>query len=123
MPSEKGGTRSGAAKVKTKQGSNEKKNLNNMSFQQRRSRHPTPTLTEELTGATFSSIRTAKFKNIIKSLLGYSTLKYIHYTGQAVRTRQPIFFNRPAKPTDKDIDDNPYGAKYLWQAEYKEMMD
>ena len=122
MPYEEDGTQSGATKVKNEQGSYNKKNVKKSGFQQRNPRQPSPTLSEDLTGATFSDLRPATFKKIIKRLLGYATLKYRHYTIQAVQTFQPKTFVRPAKPSNDGIADNPDVANYWWQAKCKEMM-
>ena len=122
MPSKECGTRSGAAKVKTKQGSNDKKDLNKTGVQQRHYLYPKPTLPEDLTGATFSGLRPATFKKTIMRLSGYATHKYRHYMVQDVQTRQPNIFSHPPKPSDKDISEDSYGAKYWWQAECTNMM-
>ena len=122
MTSEEDGTRSGVTKINTKQGSDNKKNVKKTVFQQRHSQQPEPTSPEDLTGATLSALRSVTFKNTIKRLLGYATLKYGHYTGQAVRTRQSKTFSRLSKPSNGDISDSPDSAKYWWKAECKETM-
>ena len=122
MSSEYGGTRSRAAKVNTEKGSEEKNNLIKAGFQQRHSYQPTSTSTEDLNSATFRALRPATFKNTTKMLLGYANLKYGHYTGQDIRTRQPKAFNFPANPSDKNMDNDMEGAKYWWQDECMDMM-
>ena len=42
--------------------------------------------------------------------------------GQAIQTGQPRVFNLPGKPSDEGVSNNLDGAKYWWQAKYKEMM-
>ena len=120
--SEEGGTRAGAAKFKTEPGSDKKKNVRKTGFQQRHSWKPRPASLEDRTSAMFSDLRPSTFKTTIKRLSGYAILKYVHYTGQAIQTRQPKVFNRPSKPSDGYMSDNPDGAKYLWQAKCKEIM-
>ena len=78
-----------------------------------------PILPEDLTGTMFSALRPVTFNKTIKRLSGYMTLKYGHYTGRAVQTRQPKTFSFPSKPSYNDIADDPDGSKYWWQAECK----
>ena len=77
---------------------------------------------EDLTGTTFSALRPATFKKTTKRLSGYATLKYGHYTGQAVQTRQPRVFSDPDNPSDKDIANATDGDNYWLQEELKDMM-
>ena len=52
------------------------------------------------------------FKKTINILLGYATIKYGHYTGQAVQTRQPKILNCLGNPSDKDIVNDLDVTKY-----------
>ena len=107
---------------KTKQGSNYKKNVKKTVFQQCPSWQTAPTLPEDMTGATLSALRPETFKNTIKRIPGFATLNCGHYTGQAVRNRQPKTFSCLTKPSDDDISETPNGAKYWCKAECKEMV-
>ena len=71
----------------------------------------------------FSALSPSTFKKTIKRLLGYVTLKYGHYTGQAVRTCQSKNFSCPTKPSDNDITKDPDGAEYWCLADCKEVME
>ena len=86
------------------------------------SRQPTPTSLEDLIGATFSALRQATFKKAANRLSGHATFKYNHYMGQSIQTRQPNIFICTSKSSDKDMANDPDGAKYWWQAECKEVV-
>ena len=110
------------AKVKTKKGSEEKNFLKRQAFSNANtSSLHLPCRSTWLAQHSFF-FRPATFKKTIKRVLGYATLKYGYYMGQAVQNRQTKVFNCPAKPSDKDMDDDPDGAKYWCQVECKDMM-
>ena len=122
IPSKEDGTRSVATKFKTEQGLDNKKNVKKTGLQKHHYWKPAPNLPGNLTGAMFCAFRSATFKKKIKRISGYVTLKYGHYTGKAIKTRQPNTSSRPSKPSDDDISDDLDGAKYWWKAYCKEMM-
>ena len=74
---------------KTEQRSYNKKNVKKMGFHQHHSQHPAPTFPEDLTDTMFSALRTATFKNTIKRLSGFATLKCGHYMASSSKPINP----------------------------------